>query len=386
MPRIVRSPARTVQQVNVELAALLDAPKPSAMGMRGVLLRDSSGLFTAGLRATRRVSDAEYEDLVEGGHVLPVEGDLPEPLLGADLTRAGALWVGEEFTGLASELTIGPPAEPRQGTMKAPGGRFWFDLPASLFATTQYWLKNALRLTVIDDDPRLTNLMLRVDSTSDFTRAALAYRSNDLARDIAWFVRLDTDSGLDTDATVVKARMDELIDGAQRPDGFVIALVAHAKHGSYDLGQKLAHDTGVKFEAFRDYFKTEAKRLFDGDNRTAMVDAGAIVTTFRSPDAIVESAVLRSLRPASTGVPASVIDGLRHSHILDALRRVPSIEVEVAEVTLPVQTLPSHIEESMTSADLAGNVTEREVDILVKSARYRLPQDEAEVVRQLVAV
>jgi hypothetical protein len=75
-------------------------------------------------------------------------------------------------------------------------GRFWFDLPPAIFATTQH-LKNGLRLVVAEGDPELARLMVNVDATNEFTRAALLHTSDDVERDLRWFVRLDSDAGLD---------------------------------------------------------------------------------------------------------------------------------------------------------------------------------------------
>lgn len=358
-----------------ELVAILDAPKSSGMGMHGVLLRGSAGLITAGLRANRQVSEREYDDLIEGGHVLPVEAELPFPLLGDRIQDAAVLWVGDDFSEHASDLHLDAPTQPRKGVVRTSCGRFWFDLPSAIFATTQHWLKNGLRLVVAEGYPDLARLMLNVDATNEFTRAALVHTSDDIERDLRWFVRLDSDAGLNSTPERMREHLDRLRDVAFHANGLVIALVAHFNRGSHDLGQLIASASGVEFCAFRDYFRVEANRLFHGEDRKSMVNAGEIVTDYRSPAAILECAVLGSLRPSVSGVPSAVVDGLRHRHILDALRKVPAVEVQLAAVTSPRQRTGSAIVESMPADEVERSNTESEVDELAVEAEFRLPRD-----------
>jgi hypothetical protein len=174
-------------------------------------------------------------------------------------------------------------------------------------------------------------------------------------------------------------RLDRLRDDAFHADGLVIALVAHFNQGSHDLGRLIASASGVEFCAFRDYFRVEANRLFHGEDRKSLVNAGEIVTDYRSPEAILKCAVLGSLRPSVSGVPSAVVsavvDGLRHRHILDALRKVPAVEVQLAAVTSPRQPTGSAIEESMPADEVERSNTESEVNELADEAEFRLPRD-----------
>jgi hypothetical protein len=228
--------------------------------------------------------------------------------------------------------------------------------------------------------------MLRVDVTSDYTRAALIHTSEEPLRDLDWFVRLDSDAGLPTTAEGLETRVRELIRDAGASDGLVIALVAPAKWGSHDLGLDIAERSGVRFEAFRDYFRAEATRLFAAENRTAMVRAGEIVTDYRSPEAIIEGAVLERLRPSVGGVPSFVLDGLRHHHILEALRNVPTVTVELASIAAPEKSVSTGIEESMSEADIEHSQTEREVEALASEASFKLPRDRRRLDKALVSV
>ena len=369
--------------MSLELVAILDAPKSAGMGMHGVLLRDSRGLVTSGLRRNRRVSDREYAELVEGGHVLGVTGELPLPLLGNDPTGAVALWVGDQFTDEAERLGVPAPAPPVEGSVMAPSGRFWFDLPSAVYVTTQSWLKKGLRHVVADPLPELAHLMVAADATSDLTRAALLHISDDADRDLRWFLRLDKDAGLAASAVTLTRDLDALRQTASGANGRVIALVAHFSCGSHELGRELATSLGVEFSAFRDYFRQEALRLFDDDDRRALVSAGEIVTAYRSPDAIAEAAVLAALRPSAGGVLPAVVDGLRHHHILDSIRR--AVDVDIAAVTSPRRPGVTGLDESMPPAEIARSNTESEVDSLASEATFRLPKDRRKVKLALAA-
>lgn len=377
---------RTVSDMTHELVAILDAPKPSGMSMHGALLRDDSGLVTAGLRSNRRVSEEEYVELLDGGHILPVAGDLPLLLLGDELASAGVLWVGTDFAERAEHLGLAAPTEPRAGTVSHDQGRFWFDLPPALFATTQHWLKNALRRLLATEQSALARLMVNVDATSDYTRAALLHTSDDHQSDLRWFVRLDADAGLGTSSDLMRRRLESLLTSAAAGDGLLIALVAHANRGSHDIGAELAAASNAKFCAFRPYFTTEALRLFHDDDRASMVHAGEIVITYRSPEAIIETAVLESLRPSASGVQSAVLDGLRHRRILEALRKVPTVEVQTANVAgTPVVPTPE-IEASMPQDEIESSGTEIEINDLAREAAYTLPRDQTRVTRTLLAV
>jgi hypothetical protein len=371
--------------MDIELVAILDAPKPSGMGMHGLILRDPSGFLTAGLHVNRRVNQREFDDLVAGGHVLLVSGEIPERLLGGLVGDAGALWVGDEFTNRVGGRDFQIPEQPRKGAMRSAAGMFWLDFPSAIFSTTQYWLKNALRRVVRSDDFELAKLMLNVDITSDYTRAALVSTSDDPARDLEWFLRLDSDSGLQIAVDDLETRLRDLTQTAHSPDGLVIALVAPARAGSHREGIDIAQANHVRFEAFRHYFEDEARRLFERHDREAMIGAGEIVTAFRSPEAILEGAVLERVRPSAGGVPSLVLDGLRHRHILEALRNVPSVKVELASITTIDASLPTGIEESMSEEAIERSPTEQEVGELLKEADFRLPEDRVLVDRALSA-
>ena len=371
--------------MDVELVAILDAPRPSGMGMHGLILRDPSGFVTAGLHVNRRVNQREFDDLVDGGHVLLVDGEIPERLLGGLVGDAGALWVGDEFTNRIGDRNFQIPEQPREGATRTAAGTFWLDFPSATFSTTQYWLKNALRRVVRSDDFELAKLMLNVDITSDYTRAALLSTSDDPERDLEWFLRLDSDAGLPVGFDDIETRLRDLTRTAHSRDGLVIALVAHARAGSHQMGMDIAQKNNVEFEAFRDYFETEARRLFERHDREAMISAGEIVTAFRSPEAILEGAVLERVRPSVGGVPSLVLDGLRHRHILDALRNVPSVEVQLASIAKIDTSLPTGIEESMSEEAIERSPTEQEVGELLEGADFRLPEDRALVDRALSA-
>ena len=368
-----------------EFIAILDAPKPSGMGMHGALLRGPTGIVTAGLRSNRRVSEQEYTELLDGGHILPVVGDLPLQLLGGQLANTGVLWIGHDFAERADDLGFPAPTEPRVGTVSGDQGRFWFDLPPSLFATTQHWLKNALRRLLATDRSGLARLMLNVDATSEYTRAALLRTSDDRDRDLRWFVRLDTDAGLATNSELTRRHLESLLSSAAAGDGLLVALVAHANRGSHEIGSQIASASSAKFCAFRPYFSAEALRLFDNNDRASMVRAGEIVMTYRSPEAIIETAVLSTLRPSVSGVESAVVDGLRHRRILEALRRVPTVEVQTATVSGPVAPTPA-IEASMPQDEIERSDTEAEINELASEATYTLPRDTTKVTQTLLAV
>lgn len=369
-----------------ELVAILDAPKSSGMGIHGALLRDAKGLLTSGLRSNRRVSQHEYAELLDGGHVLPVEGDLPLRLLGRQVADAGILWVGDDFAEHARDLGLEAPIPPRAGTATQDQGRFWFDLPSAIFATTQLWLKNGLRRLRAGGRSDLARLMLNVDATSEFTRAAVLHTSDDKERDLRWFVRLDNDAGLATNSDRMRLHLESLVTRASAADGVVIALVAHANRGSHKMGAEIALASSAKFCAFRPYFRSEALRLFDDDDRTAMVRAGEIVTTYRSPEAVIESAVLSTLRPSVSGVESAIIDGLRHKRILEALRKVPTVNVQTATITGTPVVPTSEIQPSMPQAEIELSDTETEIEDLAREASYTLPRDMEKVTRTLLAV
>ena len=369
--------------MDIGLVAILDAPKPSGMGMHGVLLNGPSGLVTGGLRVNRPVSTSEYRDLIDGGHVLPVEGEIPGQLLGDEVAESGVLWVGSEFAERAEGLGLAAPVPPLQGSVPQKDGQFWFDFPSVLFETTQHWLKNGLRHLVARDGSGLDRLMLRVDATSDFTRAAVMHTSDDVDRDLRWFLRLDADAGIQTTAVAIKQRLESLVQAATQKDGLVIALVAHGRHGSYKVGLDIADTSGVEFCAFRAYFRDEADRLFNRHDRESMVRAGEIVTAFRSAEAIVETAFFSGLRPSVSGVPSAVLDGLRHRHILDSLRKVPIVDVRTASVTLPTQPATPDIEESMTPDEVER--AETEVEALAREAQFELPRDLVHVASALAS-
>jgi hypothetical protein len=369
-----------------ELVAILDAPKSSGMGMHGVLLRDPDGLVTSGLRSNRRVSQHEYAELLDGGHVLPVEGELPVRLLGSQIADAGILWVGDEFAERASELGLEAPIPPQEGTVSQAQGRFWSDLPPAIFATTQLWLKNGLRRLLATERSEFARLMLNVDATSEFTRAAVLHTSDDEERDLRWFVRLDNDAGLATDSDRMRLHLESLVTRATAADGMLIALVAHANRGSHKIGAEIASASSAKFCPFRPYFRSEALRLFNGDDRTAMVHAGEIVTTYRCPEAIIESAVLSTLRPSVSGVESAIVDGLRHKRILEALRKVPTVKVQTATISGTPVVPTSGIEPSMPQVEIERSDTETEIEDLARDARYTLPRDMEKVTRTLLAV
>ena len=97
--------------------------------------------------------------------------------------------------------------------------------------------------------------------------------------------------------------------------------------------------------------------------------------------------MLERVRPSVGGVPSLVLDGLRHRHILDALRNVPSpsVEVQLASIAKIDTSLPTGIEESMSEEAIERSPTEQEVGELLEEADFRLPEDRVLVDRALSA-
>lgn len=369
-----------------EVVAILDAPKRSGMGMHGILLNSVDGLKTAGLRSNRPVGQHEYADLLGDGHIIPADGELPLRLLGDRIEATGLLWVGEDFAERASEFGLPAPIPPLEGVVTTEHGHYWFDFPPTLFAAKQRWLKNALRSVATSEEHDLARLMLNVDATSDFTRAAILHTSDDQESDLRWFLRLDRDAGIRTNPKALRQQLQSLVTSANPAGGLMIALVAHANHGSHRIGTEIASASRAPFCAFRTYFRTEALRLFEGDDRTAMVHAGEIVTTYRCPEAIVETAILSTLSTSDSGAECAVIDGLRHKRILEALRKVPRADVRIAAVTdTPIAPTPE-IKASMSQRDIERSETESEITQLCREAFYHLPQDRERVTQTLLDV
>jgi len=261
----------------------------------------------------RRISEMELSVLREGDHVLEVSGELPMALLGSQLHRAAALWVGHTFDKDTRNVGRLPPLAPREGLITTAEGVFWVDVSGAAFAPVQLWLRKALRAAIGGDPNGISALMVRVDADSEYTRAALFETSDRPADELAWFSRIERDNGHEVSEAELTKRFARLVEEAREPRVQALAVVAHAFRGSYAYATRLASDTGSNFLAFRDYFSYEAARLFGKPTRRTMVEAGRIIADERSPEAVIAGAVIEPMLATSNPTRAVVIDGFRHS-------------------------------------------------------------------------
>jgi hypothetical protein len=205
--------------------ALLDKPTPASFGMASVVVADGETLRVLGLAGPsvhrgRGLGRSDVEELVRGGHALPLDSEVP-----ADLAPdTVALWLGDSFAESARALGLSP-APLLASHMTATGGTFFLAPAAIAHPYLERWIVHAFQRFRAEraEHPRkvIADLMNWVLPNRPESMAAAWATAARPERELA--LQTHTFARGKTTATIQRAHEELLRDGGA-VDGHVQAL------------------------------------------------------------------------------------------------------------------------------------------------------------------
>jgi hypothetical protein len=368
--------------------ALLDRPTSSSFGMTPLVVREEDAIRVLGLAGPsvhrgRGMGRTDVDDLIAGGHALPVEWDVSDGL-GSD---AVALWVGDSFAASADALGL-PPAPLPAAPMTAHGGTFFLAPATLLHPYLERWTVHAFRRFRSEQSDRarkeIANLMRWVLPDRPESLAAAwatsARPDRELALQIRTFARGKA-------LSAVQAAHEELLRDAtdELSDLRLVVFTGGTGVHREEVATRFASQFHLDFRSFRDQIAAHVVPRSAAPEARAekwvLMDRGQEEVE-RSPLALALS-VLRA-RPIGKD-RVLVLDGLRHGRIRETLTWLQPKKVLVVAVTVDDAERRQRVRDRQEDPDLIfEHKTEREIPDLTEKADRRVPEvAAAQVLREI---
>jgi hypothetical protein len=353
------------------LIGLLDRPSPRSFGMTPIITADDSdrvavhGLVPESSHRARHVSRADVEDLIRTHNATRV----PENELKVSTPEDVALWVGEGFSDQAGRLGLevkGLPELP----IHVSGGTAFVAPAKDLFVYLSTWIERAFQLVRNEGDRekrrQVASLMRWTLPDHPLTLVASWKAAAEPEKELAFQLR--DNPGLVREQWLAQAeRLWRHHAAPLSTFKTVVAFIGPKGSHREEIARELADSAQVAFAQFREVLSAP-EHVREGKVDRLMI-AGELRVQ-QSPLGLTNEVLTRH-REVARGV--LVVDGLRHSRILEAMYMIGLNELIIVSVE------PDEIERRKELAsrglnpdDIAQHSTERDIPDLAKSAEFHI--------------
>jgi len=354
--------------------ALLDKPNSASFGMAPVVVADDAsvrvlGFASASAHRGRGVTRPQVEELIRGGHALPVDADVPSALK----PNTVALWFGDVFAKSAKALDL--PAAPLPASpLEARGGTFFLGPSAALYPYLERWIIRAFQKFRSEQSDESRKEIAKL------MRWVLPHRPESLAA--AWATaskperELELQSRtfeLDKTAAQIRSSHEHFLKSAgdELADLRLVVFTGGTGVGRGELAERFAKQFSLECRSFRRSVveqSSHAASLEDAKEKQVLADNGQREVDL-SPLAFALS-VLDS--PPEKG-RILVLDSLRHKKMRETLGWLQPKQVFVVAVTTDESERRRRVQARKIDPDtLFKHATEREIPDLTKQADLRI--------------
>lgn len=353
------------------LVALLDRPSSRSFGMTPIVTKDDSGsvevhgLVPDSRHRAQHVSLADVEELIKTQNAILA----PERELSASTPNDVALWVGDAFSEHASRFGLDIKALPEHA-IPLNGGEAFVAPAKDLFVYLSMWIERAFQRVRDERDretqKQIASLMRWTLPDHRLTLAASLKAAADPEKELAFQLR--------SDPSLVRHRWLADVERLWRShtpplSTFKIVVAFTGPKGSHreEIARELANRAHVAFAQFREVL-SEREEI-----PMSKIDSLMVVGEQRvqqSPLGLTNEVLTRHMSAAG-GV--LIVDGLRHTRILEAMLTIGLKELIVVAVE------PNEVERRSRLAarglnpdDVALHSTEKDIPTLARSAAFRI--------------